>query len=288
MFPTFRHLTAQTAMKYNELVLALDTVGVQDSVTEAHIILEELFGISRAQILLDRERDYDSSKIESVIEQRRNKIPLQHIIGKWYFMGEQFAVSPDCLIPRPDTEILVCEAVKLLKRGGCVADLCTGSGCIGISMLKQRPDIEKMILADISEKALDIARANANALQVSQSCDFELCDITKQIPGGKYDMIVSNPPYIPSADVSELSEEVKKEPFLALDGGEDGLDVINALIRLAPKHLNEGAYLLIEHGYDQGKEISAIMDEMIASGTYKNYRILKDYGGNDRVLVAQR
>ena len=244
--------------------------------------------LSHLEEELLREHFKTDAEFKNAIDRLDNREPLAYIIGEWYFYDEKYKVNENCLIPRPETEALVLHAADELTENALFADLCTGSGCIGISMLKQRPDIEKMILADISEKALDIARANANALQASQSCDFELCDITKQIPGGKYDMIVSNPPYIPSADVSELSEEVKKEPFLALDGGEDGLDVINALIRLAPKHLNEGAYLLIEHGYDQGKEISAIMDEMIASGTYKNYRILKDYGGNDRVLVAQR
>ncbi len=274
-------------MRFSELASELERVGVEDASGEAYIILEECHGTSRSDIILYPEREYDESEITQIILAREKKIPLQYALGKWYFMGESFVVSPDCLIPRPDTEILVYEALKLLKSGGSVADLCTGSGCIGISMLKNRADVEAMTLADISSGALDIARQNACLLGVEDRCRLVLCDITKEIPLGKYDMIVSNPPYIPSADIDSLSCEVKNEPRLALDGGDDGLDIVRSLLDSAPSALNEGGYLLIEFGYDQGAKIGALMDKKLLEGAYSDYKILKDYGSNDRVLVAK-
>ncbi len=274
-------------MKFSDVVAELERAGVADATGEAYIILEECLGASRSDVILYPEREYDESGITRIILAREKKIPLQYALGKWYFMGDSFIVSPDCLIPRPDTEILVYEALKLLKSGGRVADLCTGSGCIGISMLKNRADIEDMTLADISSGALDIARKNARLLGVEDRCSFALCDITRGIPLGKYDMIVSNPPYIPSADIDTLTCEVKNEPRLALDGGDDGLDIVRSLLDSAPSALNEGGFLLIEFGYDQGAKIGAIMDKKLLDGAYSDYKILKDYGSNDRVLVAK-
>lgn len=275
-------------MTYNELILRLEKIGVSTPDEEAYLILNHLFGVSRAQLLLERDKNYPDEKIETVLQQRQEKAPLQYIFGKWYFMDLELFVSPDCLIPRPDTEILVYEAIKLLKQGGCVCDLCTGSGCIGLSILKARPDIQRMLLADISSGALSIARKNATELSLDNRCEIVRLDITKQMPEGSFDMIVSNPPYIPTSDILSLSDEVKKEPTLALDGGNDGLDIIRALLELSPKALNENGYLLIEFGFDQGEKIAEIMDNLIAKKIYRSYRILKDYGANDRVLLCQK
>lgn len=277
----------QTKMKHSEIVRELVRVGVDDAESEASVILEELFGASRSDILLNRDKDYDDSKIKPIIDKRERKIPLQYILGAWYFMGERFEVSPDCLIPRPDTEILVYEALKLIKDGDCVADLCTGSGCIGVSMLKKSEKIKALTLLDISSGALEMAKRNARALGVGNRCHFVLGDITKSLPDGEYDMIVSNPPYIPSEDIKSLSDEVKNEPMLALDGGNDGLDIVRSLIEKAPRSIKKGGYLLIEFGYDQGAQISSIMEEKLSQGAYSFYKIVKDYGGNDRALVAR-
>lgn len=274
-------------MKYSEIINELARVGVQDASSEAGVILEELFGATRADILLNRDKDYDSDKIVPIIEERERKIPLQYILGAWYFMGERFEVSPDCLIPRPDTEILVYEALKLVNDGGCVADLCTGSGCIGVSMLKKSEKIASATLLDISNGALEMAKRNASALGVENRCKLVLGDITKSLPDGKYDMIVSNPPYIPSEDIKGLSDEVKNEPMLALDGGRDGLDIVRALIDKAPNSIKKGGHLLIEFGYDQGNAIANIMEEKLTQGAYSSYKIIKDYGGNDRLLLAR-
>lgn len=274
-------------MKIKELELKLTEIGVAEPRAEAFLLLNHLFGVSHADILLDREREYDSSLLLLLLDRRKQNEPIQYIIGSWGFMGSTFKVSPACLIPRPDTEILVYEALRLLKTGGSVADLCTGSGCIGICVAKERTDIKSVVLADISSDALQIAQENAILNGVEEKCTLVLADVTKEIPNGKYDMILSNPPYILSEDIDSLAPEVKKEPLLALDGGADGLDIINALVDKCPASLNEDGYLLIEFGFDQGHKIRELMDKKVAQGVYKSYKIIKDYGDNDRVLVAQ-
>ncbi len=275
-------------MTYKELELALEQIGVDNPDSEAELILNHLFGINRASIIFDADREYDSFKIKPILEKRSTKIPLQHILGKWYFMGREFYVSPDCLIPRPDTEILVERAIKELKMGGRVADLCTGSGCIGISMLVYRHDISQMLLCDISAKALAIAKKNAISNLVSNKCTFLCADITKALPNEKFDMIVSNPPYIPSADIDALSDEVKKEPMLALDGGADGLDIIRFLLSDGLGALNENGKMLIEFGYDQGAKIDTLCAKIQSEGKIKAYEIIKDYGGNDRCVLLYK
>lgn len=274
-------------MKIAELIDALSLAGVSESKAEAYILVEHLFGVDHAHALLDKDREYDKGVLEEVIRKREKKQPLQYILGEWSFMGHLFKVKEGCLIPRPDTEILVYEAIRLLNEGACVLDLCTGSGCIGISLLKAREDIKNAVLVDISPVALEIARENISRLGVGERCLAVECDIARDFPNGRFDMIVSNPPYIPSADIDTLSDEVKNEPMLALDGGEDGLDLVRVIIDNAPKSLLPNGYLLIEHGYDQADKIREIMDRRVALGEYKHYKIVKDYGGNDRVLIAQ-
>lgn len=275
-------------MKYIELEMALEKIGVDNAKSEAEIILNHLFGINRASIIFDKDREYDEGKIKPILEKRSKKIPLQHILGKWYFMGREFYVSPDCLIPRPDTEILVERAIKELKLGGRVADLCTGSGCIGISMLVYRDDISSMLLCDISKKALDMAKKNAIANLVKDKCTFLCADITKDLPKEEFDMIVSNPPYIPSADITALSDEVKKEPTLALDGGKDGLDIIRFLLSDGLNYLAKDGKMLIEFGYDQGAKIDTLCTEIKEKGIIKSYEIIRDYGGNDRCVLVSK
>ena len=275
-------------MRYSELLSSLEKIGVDDPKTEAELILNHLFSVNRANIIFDSQREYEDKKILEILEKREKRIPIQHILGKWYFMGREFYVSPDCLIPRPDTEILVERAIKELKTGGRVADLCTGSGCIGISMLVYREDISKMLLCDISKKALDMARKNAVSNMVNQKCTFLCGDITRDLPSERFDMIVSNPPYIKSDDIASLSEEVKREPVLALDGGNDGLDIIRFLVGEGLDYLNDGGKMLIEFGYDQGADMDALLSDKKASGKITSYEILKDYGGNDRCVIITK
>lgn len=275
-------------MTYTELKKTLEQIGVDNPDAEAELILNHLFGVNRANIIFDAERKYDSAKIKPILEKRSAKTPLQHILGKWYFMGREFYVSPDCLIPRPDTEILVERAIRELKMAGRVADLCTGSGCIGISMLAYRDDISSMLLCDISSKALAMAKKNAIANLVKDKCTFLCADITKDLPNEKFDMIVSNPPYIPSADIEALSDEVKNEPMLALDGGTDGLDIIRFLLAEGLSYLAENGKMLIEFGYDQGAKIDTLCAKIKENGLISFYEIIKDYGGNDRCVLIYK
>ena len=274
-------------MKLNEFADALHKVGVSEYKNEAYIFIEEIFGVKYADILADAQREYDEEKLLSVISKRKNGIPLQHIIGKWYFMGEEYKVSGDCLIPRADTEILAEKAIRLAKDAYRVADLCTGSGCIGISLLKECPQI-KCTLVDISEKALLIAKENAYRHGVYERCEFLLADVTRDILKGEYDLILSNPPYIPTKDIASLSREVKKEPVLALDGGEDGFDIILPLIENSLLHLKDGGYLLIEFGYDQGDDMRRILNKKADENKISSFEILKDYSQNDRACVRRK
>ena len=165
-----------------------------------------------------------------------------------------------------------------------VADLCTGSGCIGLSLLMHGA-CDRVMLMDISEGALNMARKNAKMHGACDRCDFVLGDICSDLPKTKYKMIVSNPPYIPTADIEALPEEVKKEPHLALDGGNDGLDLIRFLTGDGLSYLQENGVMLIEFGYDQGDKMDALLREKRDTGSIKSYEILYDYGNNPRVAV---
>ena len=191
-------------------------------------------------------------------------------------------VSPDCLIPRPDTEILVEKALEIIKKGDSVADLCTGSGCIGISLALYKAGID-LTLVDISEGALKMAQKNAERHGVNAR--FVLGDIRTSLVGEKFDVIVSNPPYIPTKDIEGLSLEVKKEPRLALDGGEDGLDIIKFLVNDGLSLLKDGGKMLIEFGYDQEKQIDTCLKN---NKNVSSYEIFYDYGSNPRCVLIYK
>lgn len=283
-------------MKSYEIEKALESFGIEDVRGETCLILERLFGVTRANLMADRERDFCSRELDEVLGKRRARIPLQYIFGDWEFMGKKFYVSFDCLIPQPDTEILVERALEECKKRNRkgekskknaefeVADLCTGSGCIGLSLLMYGGS-ERVMLMDISQGALEIARKNAHLHGLEQGCEFVLGDIRSDMPKRKYDVIASNPPYIPTGDISSLPDEVKKEPRLALDGGGDGLDIIRFLIGDGLSYLKDGGVMLIEFGYDQGRLMNMLLQEKCDTGSIKSFEILKDYGGNDRVAV---
>ena len=272
-------------MTFAEIVSKLKSFGSLEPENEAFIILEELFGVTRASILSNKDKDYPSPKTAEVLEKRKDKTPIQYIFGKWQFMGKDFYVSKDCLIPRMDTEILVSRAINEAKDAHIVADFCTGSGCIGVSMLNFCPHIDKMLLYDISEGALKMAEKNAMCHGVYEKCSFIKTDILKEVPKQKFDMILSNPPYIPTKDIDSLADEVKKEPFIALDGGDDGLVFVRRLIDTYLDYLNDNGKMLIEFGFDQGEKIDALLKQ---NEKIKSYEFLKDYGGNIRCVVIYK
>lgn len=273
-------------MKYRELCAKLSEVGVSDFELEARLMLESFFGASPATIFAEPEREYASDALEKAILKRKSKAPLQYIFGEWELMGLKFTVNEGCLIPRPDTEILIERALSLLKKGDCVADLCTGSGCIGISLAKLGKELSWLTLLDISSDALLVARENVKRHGVN--AELVEADLREWEPKIKYDMIVSNPPYIPTKDIDSLSDEVKNEPFIALDGGEDGLFFVRLLLDRGLSYLKDGGYMLIEFGYDQGEIIDTYLAKLKQDGKIKSYELLKDYGGNVRALCLQK
>ena len=234
----------------------------------------------------------------SGIRRRAAREPLAYIIGEQSFMGLPFVVSRDVLIPEQDTENMVEEALRHLEDGSRILDLCTGSGCILLSLLHYSNDCVG-VGTDISEPALRIAQQNADALGLSGRSTWLQGDLFKALSdnGGnghfspdksysipeKYDMIISNPPYIRTDVIETLAPEVRcAEPRLALDGGADGLDFYRRIIREAPSHLVIGGRIMLEIGYDQAADVAALLQE----AGYYGIEVIKDYGGNDRIVTA--
>lgn len=271
-------------MKYQDLINELESYGAPDPQAEAQAIICQLFDITPARLLLERNRDFESAQLENLLLRRKEREPLQYILGKWEFFGREFFVTPACLIPRPDTELLVEKALEVIKPKDKVADFCTGSGCIGIT-LSLEVGIE-VDLVDISSDALLVAEKNAAHL--GARCSLINSDIRSLPRDKKYDLIVSNPPYIPTGDIDALSPEVKKEPVLALDGGENGLDLVNFLITGGLSYLNDGGTMLIEFGYDQGEIIDTSLAKIQKNGKISSYKIYKDYGGNHRLVLIKK
>ena len=211
--------------------------------------------------------------------------PIEHITHQKEFMKLNFYVDENVLIPRQDTEVLVEEAMKIAKKIGArkILDLCTGSGAIAVSLAKYLEDTQITAL-DISGKALDIAIANAKNNQVQDKITFVESNLFENLGQEKYDIIVSNPPYIRRKEIETLDREVRKEPRLALDGGEDGLDFYREIIHKGYEYLKYGGYICLEIGYDQKEEVMQIIEEQKQYiGTYCK----KDLYDHDRVIVTK-
>lgn len=222
------------------------------------------------------------------LQMRSEHVPLQHIIGKAYFYGYEFQVNSDVLIPRPDTEILVEEVKKVTDQNSTILDMCTGSGCIILTLACEK-HLQKGIGIDISEKALTVAKKNKDNLKVDcvdlvQSDLFSVLNQENQYENQLFDVIVSNPPYIRTDVISTLSEEVKNhDPMLALDGFEDGLYFYREITKDAKGFLKSGGWLCYEIGYDQAKDVSEIM----RTNGYTDITVIQDLNGLDRVVKAR-
>ncbi len=257
--------------------------GIADADIDAWYLLSHVFHINRTDLFLygDNPVPEDlNTKYQELINQRVAHIPLQYITGMQEFMGLEFNVSEDVLIPRQDTEILALEVLRFCD-GKTVLDMCTGSGCIIISVAKLGRPI-KAVGSDISIKALEVA--NSNAVKHKVEVEFLQSDLFNQI-SGSFDIIVSNPPYIPTDEIMELMPEVKDhEPISALDGSSDGLYFYRRISKEAIKHLHRGGVILFEIGYNQGDDVKQIL----LNEGFTDVVIKKDLSGLDRVVTAIR
>ena len=282
-------------MTYRELYeygkSRLSEAGIAEAGLDARLLLEYVCHADRNELILyaDRERNsMEEQFYRMVIEKRASRIPLQHITGEQEFMGLSFQVNEHVLIPRQDTEILVEEAMRHLGDGMRILDLCTGSGCILLSLLKYSNECEGVGI-DISEEALKTARENAeklglDAVFLAGDLFGPLADfVSKRTPDRLFDMVVSNPPYIETAVIDTLMPEVRDhEPFCALDGGADGLQFYRRILAEAPAHMRRGAVLLFEIGCGQGEAVARLMQE----AGFVQVEVLQDYAGLDRVVYG--
>ena len=259
----------------------LQQAGVPNSDYDAAVMLAHVMDEDALMLRMNSWKEMPEDELEAyeaIIARREKREPMQYILGSVGFMGLDFHVEPGVLCPRPDTEILCEEALRRLKPGARVLDIGTGSGAIAVSLAKLGKDVS-VTAVDISDTALAVAKDNAerNGAQVR----FVRSDCFAALEGETFDMIVSNPPYINSMEMAELMPEVRREPELALFGGEDGLDFYRRISREAGAYLNEGGCLIFEIGWKQKDDVSALLAQHIGEPF-----ALKDYGDNWRVVGA--
>lgn len=276
---TLKVMTLEGALKAGRTYL--QEKNINDGDIDAWYLLSYYFKVNRAEYLMHSDMTISNEQFDTYIEmikQRGSHIPLQYITGEQEFMGLNFKVSKDVLIPRQDTEILVEEILKV-SEGKDILDMCTGSGCIIIT-LDKLGNINSGTGVDISEAALKIAKQNSRELQASVK--FVQSNLFERVEG-KFDIVVSNPPYIPTNDIPELMEEVKNyEPILALDGEEDGLYFYRKIINQLKNYLKESGYVFFEIGYNQGEDVSQLLKEH----GFHNIKVIKDLAGLDRVVCG--
>lgn len=261
-----------------ELTEILSVANIENAANEVRILLEELCGSQ------DMYEDRTDPALISAVIKRSEGYPLQYILGKWWFWDCEFKVSPKCLIPRSDTETIVEMAIKLLPQGAVFADVCAGSGCIGISVLHTRRDLT-CDAYELYSDTLDIALENARLNKVDDRYRGYIGDAlsSDMLCGKKYSAIISNPPYIPTAVVPTLDHDVSFEPRVALDGGNDGLDFYRAMIKNFGHALTENGRFIFEIGYDQAASLRNLAKE---NGYFCD--IFKDLCKNDRCAILYK
>ena len=271
------------AALYRMGVERLAAAGIEEAKLDARLLLEELCGTDRNDLLVHGDRPVTEEQEKNYVNQielRSRHIPLQHITGYQEFMGLRFKVTPDVLIPRQDTETLVEEVLKNLHDGMRILDLCTGSGCILLSLLRYSNDCVG-VGADLSKKALKVAEENAGSLGLM--AEFVQGDLFEPVTG-KFEIIVSNPPYIPSNVIPTLMDEVREhDPLMALDGKEDGLYFYREITGKASEYLYPGGMLLLEIGCEQAGAVT----ELMKNAGYRDVTVCKDLAGLDRVVSGR-
>lgn len=284
-------------MKNNKEVWRIDTIltwtrqyfgekGVENPRLDAEVLLSHVLQKDRLYLYVHFDQPLEERELavfREAVKKRAARLPVAYITGSKEFMGLDFQVTPAVLIPRPDTEILVETALKLLenKENPEILDIGTGSGAICISMLVNLPTAHGTTV-DISADALAVAKSNGEKHEVTERLTFCQGDLFAPVKGKKFHAILSNPPYIPKADILELTPEVRQEPNLALDGGTDGLDFYRRIVEESKQYLVAGGFVAMEVGIDQAQLVVAMAEK---TGFFKVSAIVKDYGGIERVVV---
>ena len=271
-------------MTLTELITRLSACGIENAADEARLLVAHVTGIDPTTLRATPHAPIPDpdGRLAALAVRREAREPLQYLLGTWGFWRQEYEVSPDCLIPRADTECLVDYAVRHLPKGARVLDLCTGSGCIAISLLCERPDLTA-VAVELYENTLAVAKRNAVRNGVgAERLTFLQGDVLRGdfLDGiGTFDAILSNPPYIPSATVATLAPELAFEPHAALDGGEDGLAFYRRILQSDYRTvLRENGFFAFEIGYDQGDALRSLAGE-------DPCEILRDLGGCDRVAL---
>ena len=277
-------MTIHDVLKLN--ITKLKEHNIEEPILKAKILLAFVLCKTKEYLLINQNEEINKDIIkiyETNIEKIINGFPIQYITNKKEFMGLDFFVNESVLIPRNDTEILVEESLNIIKKHNMheILDLCTGSGVIAVSIAKNIENA-KIIATDISEEALKIAEKNAMQNEVSKRILFKKSDMFNDIDC-LFDLVISNPPYIEEKTIKKLSNEVQKEPQIALNGGKDGLKFYRIIANNAKKVLRKNGYLLLEIGYNQKNDVIKILD----NSKYKNIYSKKDLEGNDRIIVCQ-
>jgi release factor glutamine methyltransferase len=254
----------------------------------AELLLAHTLGCDRVRLYMDYDRPIDKGerdRFRALIERRAEGEPAHYLLGYREFFGRRFEVDPRVLIPRPETELAVEAALKRLAADarGPVLDLCTGSGCIGLTLAAERSSLQ-VVAADQSEAALEVARKNAAELGVADRVELVAGDLFEPLTRRAFALIVSNPPYVAAGALASLMREVQREPRLALDGGSDGLSVLRRIISEAPGWLEPGGSLILEIGDDQGEAVRSLL----SSSGFEQIAIEKDAAGLERLASAVR
>lgn len=265
----------------------LNKSGAGEGNIDAQVFMMKAVNMDKTGILINPDYELTEEQLadfKTMVEKRKSGIPSQYIVGKCEFMGYDFFVDENVLIPRADTEVLVEKVLEFSAKNKFknILDMCTGSGCIAISLVLN--GVEKAVGADISQGALNIAEKNAEYNDVKNKTEFIHSDLFENIEG-VFDAIVSNPPYIPKEDIKSLMREVKDhEPLSALDGGDDGLDFYREITKQSRKYLKDGGMLFYEIGYNQSEDLHKIMEE----NGFEKVTTVKDYAGLDRVVFGTK
>ena len=269
----------------------INKLNIEDASMKVKMLLSDILGKEKEYLLIHDNEELSQDVLDNFyakLNRLKDEEPIQYILNKQEFMGFEFYVDENVLIPQPDTEILVEEVVDISKKINNnsnelrVLDMCTGSGAIAISLSKLIENAS-VSASDISDGALNVAKENA--IKNSVNIEFYKSDLFNEISKNvKFDIIVSNPPYIQTEVIKGLSKEVQSEPFIALDGGEDGLVFYREIIKNAKDYIVEDGYLALEIGYDQKESVTNLLRE----NGYKNIYSKTDLAGNDRVVVGQK